>query len=91
MATLLVGYDLNKTGQNFEGLIKALEEDYDTCWHDLDSTWVIVTDKSCVTVRDELKKHFDSNDELLVVVKLSGEGAWRGPKENGSKWLMDHL
>ncbi|WP_432041376.1 hypothetical protein [Streptomyces cadmiisoli] len=41
-------------------------------------------------MRDTLKGHIDSNDELLVVV-LTGEGARAGFNDRGSKWLRDNL
>jgi hypothetical protein len=37
-----------------------------------------------------LLNYIDSNDALLVVL-LSGEGAWFGIDDDGSKWLKDNL
>ncbi|MGZ8845318.1 MAG: SinR family protein [Pyrinomonadaceae bacterium] len=73
MKTYLVGYDLNRPGQNYDSLIKALQA-YPNWWHHLDSTWVIKTDWTAVQIRDDLLPHIDKNDELLVV-RLNGEGA----------------
>jgi hypothetical protein len=56
----------------------------------LDSTWIVVSDKSEREIRDVLWGHMYSDDQLLVV-KSSGIGAWEGFKESGSKWLKDHL
>ncbi len=39
MNTLLVGYDLNRPGQDYEDLTKFLK-DQSTWWHALDSTWI---------------------------------------------------
>lgn len=89
MKTYLVGYDLNRPEQNYTELIRAIKA-YGTWWHHLDSTWIIKTDESAVTIRDKLKKHIDSNDELLVV-RLNGEGAWTGFNASGSNWLKEHL
>lgn len=89
MKTLMVGYDLNKSGQNYDNLIKALKS-YGTHWHHLDSTWLIRTSKTCTEVREELKSLVDRNDELLVA-ELSGTAAWYGFSERGSKWLKAHL
>jgi hypothetical protein len=89
MATYLIGYDLNKH-KDYPKLIEAIKALSGTWWHHLDSTWILVTDRTAVDMRDTLKKHIDSDDELLVV-KLSGEGAWVGFNEKGSKWLKDNL
>jgi hypothetical protein len=90
MATYLIGYDLNKPSKDYSDLIEAIKVLSDTWWHHLDSTWLIKHEGTAVTIRDALKSHLDSNDELLVV-KLSGEGAWTGFNDNGSKWLKDNL
>jgi len=89
MATILIGYDLNKQ-KNYASLIEAIKGLGSTWWHHLDSTWIIKTDYSCVQVRDALRKHIDNDDELLVV-GLNGVGAWAGFAPNGSQWLKDHL
>lgn len=88
--TLMVGYDLNKTGQNYDKLIEALKSNYDNWWHHLDSTWLIKTSKTCVEVRDELRAFIDSNDELLVA-ELTGVAAWCGIADSGSTWLKNNL
>ena len=89
MNTYVVGYDLNKPGQNYTELIKALQA-YPDWWHYLDSTWVIKTNKTTTQIRDDLKQHIDASDELLVV-RLSGEGAWTGFVEKASNWLLANL
>lgn len=89
MKSYLIGYDLNKKGQDYDGLISKIKE-FPNWWHHLDSTWIIKTNKTSVEVRDLLLPYIDNNDELLVV-HLSGEGAWIGFNEKGSKWLKDNL
>lgn len=86
---LLIGYDLNRPGQDYGSLHDAIKA-LGSWWHHLDSTWIVDTHKTCTQVRDELSKHIDANDELLVV-KLTGEGAWRGFTPKGSEWLKKHL
>ena len=89
MSTFLISYDLNKPGQDYDDLISELKK-FTTRWHRLDSTWIVVSDLKCAQIRDNLKVHIDSNDELLVV-KLCGVGSWCGFDESGSKWLMDNI
>lgn len=90
MKTYLIGYDLNKEGQNYASLIKRLEVLFPTYWRHLDSTWIVKTTFTAVEIRDDLRKHIDSNDELLVV-GLTGVGAWTGFNTKGSEWLKNNL
>lgn len=90
MNTILIGYDLNKAGQDYDKLIKRIK-DYGTWWHHLDSTWLIRTEQSTTEVRDVLRPLIDSNDELLVVDVTGGPASWYGFKESGSKWLLERL
>lgn len=71
----IVSYDLNKQGQNYEALWKALRE--------LNATRILYSqyvfrhnNTNCVAVRDHLKRFIDSNDRLLVT-ELDGTG-WAG-------------
>jgi hypothetical protein len=90
VATYLIGYDLNRPGQSYPELLEAIKGLTDTWWHHLDSTWIIKHDGPATVIRDILRPHIDANDELLVV-KLTGEGAWAGFKEQGSAWLKNNL
>ena len=90
MNTLLVGYDLNKSGQDYEDLIGAIKEQ-GAWWHHLDSTWLVKTGKSAAEMRDHLKQHIDSNDELLVINVTGDAAAWTGFNAKGSQWLKDNL
>lgn len=89
MKTYIIGYDLNRPGQDYTDLITAIKT-YRSWWHHLDSTWIIKTDETAEQVRDKLSAHIDNTDELLVVGS-SGEGAWTGFNEKGSTWLKDNL
>lgn len=90
MATYLIGYDLNRPHKDYPELIEAIKALGGTWWHHLDSTWIIKHAGPATAIRDALRLHIDSNDELLVV-HLSGEGAWAGFSDKGSKWLRDNL
>jgi len=90
MATYLIGYDLNKSGKDYAALIEAIKKIAKNWWHCLDSTWIIKHDGPSVSIRDALSPYIDSNDELLVV-KLTGEGAWIGFDKQCSDWLLNNL
>ena len=89
MATLLVGYDLNKPGQNYDALIERLKTVGSNWWHHLDSTWLIRTTMSCSELRDDLKRYIDSGDELLVV-DVTGR-SWAGTGFESYDWLHNNL
>jgi hypothetical protein len=89
MRTLLVGYDLNKAGQDYDDLIDVLET-FDH-WHDLDSTWLIRTDETPTAVRDNLKRFLDSNDELLVIDVSGDAAAWTGFSASANAWIKAAL
>ncbi len=87
MALLLITYDLNNPGQNYEDLYNEIKS-YKIWWHHLDSTWIIKTEKSASEVRDHLGKHIDLNDELLIVKIDSWAG--KGFKDRAYKWLHNN-
>lgn len=89
MATYIITYDLNKSGQNYNCIIKKLEA-YGTHWHAQGSVWLLVTDQSATQIRDHLGACLDDNDELFVA-RLSGEAAWRGYSTQISEWLKKFL
>jgi hypothetical protein len=90
MASVMIGYDLNKPHQDYKDLIDAIKECSSNWWHCLDSTWIIKTEMSPKLIRDRLAQHIDSNDELLVAT-LTGEAAWKGFDDACSKWLTNNL
>lgn len=90
MKSYLIGYDLNKPGQDYETLFDAIKKQANGYWHHLDSTWIIKSSSTAVAIRDALKAHIDDTDELLVVL-LGGEAAWTGFNASGSNWLLTNL
>lgn len=89
MRTLLVGYDLNRPGQDYEGLYKALKTS--GWWHHLDSTWLVRTEETPVQLRDRLMQHMDASDTLLVIDVTSDAAAWIGIDQSGSDWIKNYL
>jgi hypothetical protein len=89
MATLLVGYDLNKPGQDYDALIDRLKTVGSNWWHHLDSTWLIKTTMSCTELRDDLKGYIDSGDELLVI-DVTGRN-WAATGFESYDWLKNNL
>lgn len=89
MPTYIVSYDLRSPGEDYDCLIEYLKT-LTRWWHNLGSTWVVVTRMTAEELHDEIKKHADSNDKVLVV-ESAGAGAWSGFRESGSAWLTNYL
>ena len=89
MATYMIGYDLNSPGQDYRPLLEAIKA-LGAWWNHLDSTWIVRHPGPATAIRDALQRHLDANDELLVV-RLAGEGAWKGFNDKGSAWLKANL
>ena len=89
MKSYMIGYDLNKSGQDYTKLKEEIKKIGDW-WHCLDSTWIVKSDSTAVEIRNHLKKFIDSNDELLVA-RLSGDAAWTGFNKDCSDWLLKNL
>lgn len=89
MAVYAISYDLHDPGQDYDDLHEAIK-DFGAWWHHLESTWLVDTSSSTSDIRDELKDHLDSNDELLVT-RLSGGWASWGISDSGNEWLHDHM
>jgi len=92
MNTLLIGYDLDKPAQNYDNLIAEIKDISDFYWHHLDSTWLVKTNETPVSVRDKLAKHININYDKLLVMNITGAAAaWVGFTEQGGKWLSSNL
>lgn len=89
MATVLIGYDLNKPEQDYAGLIEEIKK-LGLWWHCLDSTWLVNTELTTEQVRNRLKTKIDANDELLVI-KVKRDAAWTGFNQKCSSWLQENL
>jgi hypothetical protein len=91
MAVYLIGYDLKKPGQDYKDLFDAIKAVGSDWWHCLDSTWMVVSNGSAVSIRDALRGHIDTSDKLLVVTLTTG-AAWSGPfNADCVKWLQKYL
>ena len=91
MAIYMITYDLHPPkGENYERLFTALEAVGIGYWDCLDSTWLVITEKTAIEIRDELKQYLTDGDRLLVV--RCGQGAaWLGFKDDCHTWLEDKL
>ena len=84
----IISYDLMKPKQNYEELYVALKT-YKYWGRLTESTWAIVTAKTHVEVRDELRKHIDENDRLIVI--RSGRAAAWTHLMASDNWAKEQL
>lgn len=91
MAIYMIGYDLHPaTGEDYDELFAALEAMGTGYWDCLDSTWLVMTEKTPAEIRDELKPHLKDDDRLLIMRYGTG-AAWLGFKNDCRTWLEDKL
>ena len=83
----IVAYDL-VSERDYDSLYEAIQS-YSKWARITDSTWVIVTKRSAVEIRDHLLTVMDGDDRLFVV-KSGVEGAWSNVVCR-NKWLKDNL
>jgi hypothetical protein len=91
MAVYMIGYDLNRPGQDYKDLIDAIKAVANGWWHCLDSTWLINSTQSASSIRNTLQPHIDKSDELLVSEITKGNSAWTGFDQQCSDWLKNNL
>lgn len=84
----IVSYDLCNSGKNYDDLYEYLKS-FSGWAHIAESTWFISSDKSCVTIRNEIENIVDSDDRIFVA-ELTGVAAWRNVLCK-SDYLKEHL
>lgn len=90
MAVHWVNYDLNKAGQDYDGLITYLKS-HDSWAKPLKSSFFVKTALTPVQLRDGIKQHIDANDDV-VVMPVDGRGwATFGLSVTLNQWLKDNV
>lgn len=84
-----VTYDLNKVGQDYPSLYRKIEG-LGQSFHALQNLWLLSTNYSADTVRDELRKVIDANDMVFVAQLYKGSySGWMSVEAH--KWLEARL
>lgn len=92
MSALLISYDLGvpESSEDYKRVIDHIKS-HSTWAKPLYSVWIVKTDKTCATMRNELKALVDSNDKVLVVdVTGDGWGSYNLSKEV-TDWMEKHM
>lgn len=84
-----ISYDLLQPNRDYSGLIEAIKS-YSTWWHQTQSVWFILTEKTPVDIRTHLSQHIDADDKLFII-KVEKYWAGKGFSEKEYKWLHDNL
>lgn len=89
MAVFCVSYDLNKSGQNYEGLWEEIKKS-NGYYHIMDSTWWVHTAETAEQLNDRLRTRTDKNDSLFLSKVNSGQYAgWL--TQDQWDWLKKHI
>jgi 23S rRNA A2030 N6-methylase RlmJ len=68
MAVYMIAYDLHE-GEDYNDLIKAIKALPSRSWHNLGSTWFVISKQAAVQIHNSLKRH-------LLAVTSSPCGNW---------------
>jgi hypothetical protein len=91
LPSIIVAYDIHPPkGEAYENLIEAIRS-LGVWWHHLDTVWNVRCAHTPAEIRDRLKSHIGTEDQLLIV-DISGDVAgWAGVNDTGSKWLAQNI
>lgn len=89
MAALLITYDLNKPGQDYDGLFDEIKS-FGTWWHYLDSTWIVDTSLSVSAAADRIRAKVDNSDHFLVL-NITGDARQGWLPKDAWAWINEHV
>ncbi|OHX41688.1 CRISPR-associated protein Cas2 [Cytobacillus oceanisediminis] len=89
MKSYLISYDLIGPNRDYDSVTEKIKS-YGTWARPLESVWIIKSDDSATTIRDNVFSVMDSNDKLIVT-GLTGEAAWQNLSPKLSEWLKENL
>lgn len=91
MKSYIISYDLiNKEIYDYTDLISYIKT-YGKWAKPLESFWLIKTDKSVSTVRDELKAKVSSGDKILVIDVTGSYWATSSISKEVTDWMKNNI
>ncbi len=90
MAVHWVNYDLNKTGQDYTKLIEYLKS-HQSWAKPIKSSFFVKTTLTAGELRDGIKKHIDTNDDIVVVTVTGQSWATYGIPSDVTDWMRENL
>lgn len=70
-----INYDLNKPGQDYDDLYKAIKG-CGAWWHHLGSTWLVDTNLTANQIWNRLAPAADKNDSFLIIGVTQEYSGW---------------
>lgn len=89
MSAVLITYDLNKPGQNYEKLYDKIKT-FGAWWHHIDSTWIVDTNLTVGEVNDRLLSVMDDSDSVLIL-NITGDTYAGWLPQDAWNWLKSHM
>lgn len=88
-STILIALDIHHpTGDAYDDLIEAIQS-LGTWWHHLETIWIVQSNCEPVQIRNKLKSHIGSEDQLLIIDISRAKAEWAGINSAGSEWLKN--
>lgn len=75
MPVFLLTYDLNRPGQDYDGLIDELKRT-NQWWHYLKSTWLLYTTETSDQLWNRVRPHVDDSDRVLICPVTQPARGW---------------
>ena len=70
-----ITYDLKAPGRDYKALYEAIKKS-GAWWHYLESTWIVITEETVVTLWNRLAPNIDKNDYLLIIEVRDNVQGW---------------
>jgi hypothetical protein len=90
-ATILIAYDVHPSqGAAYDDLITAIQS-LGAWWHHLETVWIVRSTHQPDAIRDRLKSHIGTDDQLLILDITGDRAGWAGVSDAGSEWLKEYI
>lgn len=90
MATYLITYDLNKTGQKYDDVIKAIKDASTGAWCTFwKSSYLIKSSLTANQISDKITPHLDNNDRMIVMEVTKNYQGWLA--EDDWKYIRESI
>jgi len=91
IATILIAHDIHPPeGEAYDDLTRAIQS-LGAWWHHLETIWIVKCVHTPAQIRDQLKSHIGSEDQLLVIEISGNTAGWTGINDTGSNWLKGNI
>ena len=89
MKNFVISYDLIGPNRDYDNLYNAIK-DYGSYARVTESFWIVNTNSTSSSIRDNLKSILDENDKLIVL-ELQGNWATSNISKEVNDWLKSNV